>query len=209
MTRSEYRTTRRRSSAERQLATKIDNLAAGKVGDPATFAQAELMTAAAVRSHRFEQDRSYHPGNGLPTYHFHDVGESLTGILGEAETVHEWRAAYYPVKLDDGRVLYIPGNRRLVKLIKTTHAIGLRVKITYLGKFKKYGPSYEKVYSIKLVPFLKSQKPAVPKETKADTPIPVDEAKVLQILEDAAAGGNKAAQRILDRKRSRAQKEGK
>ncbi len=195
-----HRTQQRRSTAERQLAQKIENLADGKKGDPELFAQGEKMTAAALASHRFEFSRARSSVDTLPIHYFHDVGDSVVGILGESQP-EIWKAVTYPLLLDDGRVIRLPGNRRLAKLIQTTHAVGLRVKITYLGKFNKCGLWYEKCYSIKLLPKLKRQQEQEAAEVK---PVPLDQAAAQRILEEAADKGNKVAREMLERKKRRA-----
>ncbi len=150
----------RRSPAEKKLAEEITAQAKTKRPDPAKFARAKRYAEEATRSQRFEYNRLQSTHDGLPIHYFHDVGESVVGILGEPSQ-EMWKGWTYPLVQDDGRVIRLPGNRRLLKAIDKADAIGQRVKITYKGKlFTRYGGHYEKVYLLELAPL--AQEPMTP-----------------------------------------------
>lgn len=144
--------TQRRSSAEKKLADALLAKAVQRKADPDKFSRAARLTRAAVKSPRHEYNRFFSCVDQLPIHYFHAVGESLTGILGEPDQ-EMWRGSTYPLLLDDGRVVRLPGNRMLHKLIDAADCIGQRVTITYKGKlYYRYGGHYQKVFSLEPAP---------------------------------------------------------
>lgn len=140
--------TQRRTKAEIELAGKISTLAATKKPDPHKAAKAKRLSEAAKKSPRFEYNRGFSAVDQLPIYYFHRRGESLTGTLGEPDQ-EMWRGSTYPLLLDDGRVIRLPGNRMLHKAIQAGDYVGQKVTITYDGKlYYRYGGHYQKTYTI-------------------------------------------------------------
>lgn len=159
--------TKRRTKAEIELADKIAKLAAKKKPDPNKMARAARMTAAAKKSPRFEYNRGFSVIDDLPIHYFHDRGESVVGILGEPGE-EMWRGSTYPLVLDTGRIIRLPGNRLLHKAIQTGDFVGQRVKITYEGKhYYRYGGHYQKVYSVELAPITDPRAPMSKTAAKA------------------------------------------
>jgi hypothetical protein len=142
----------RRSPAEKKLADEIlSQVKAG--GDEVKFKAAQRYTNAAMKSERFEFSRLRSAHDGLPIRYFRTPGESLTGFLGPpAQEI--WKGSTYPLVLDDGRVIRLPGNRRLKLAIEKADCLYQRITITYVGKlFTRFGGHYEKVYRIDAAPF--------------------------------------------------------
>jgi hypothetical protein len=119
--------------------------------DPRAFARAKKYADKACQSKRFDSMNRNRTGDGLPIKRFRVPGESIIGTLGEARS--EWAGeTTIPFVLDDGRVIALPGNRRLQKAIQKAKATFLRVKITYLNKLRTNAGHFEKVYRLELAP---------------------------------------------------------
>ncbi len=123
-------------------ATKYDMLA---------FARGARRSLAAVRSERYEWNRTKSTIDSLAIHYFRTPGETLTGILGPAE-FELWKGVSYRLILDDGSVVRLPGNRQLNRLIKDSGCVYLRVRIEYLGKRWLTTRHYEKCYAIHPAP---------------------------------------------------------
>ena len=143
---------RRRSAAEVAAANDLDQKSKSRVPDPQKFRQAKAYSDAAAKSPWFEDNYHKSSIDGLSIHHFHQRGETLVGIIGEWEgESHGPSSARF--KLDDGRVIRVPGNRRLLIAVRKADAMYQRVKITYLGKKnQKTGGHYEKVYLVEAAP---------------------------------------------------------
>lgn len=142
-------------------------MAAKKKADPNKHARAQRLTKAAEKSPRFEYNRGFSVIDQLPIHYFHDRGETLTGILGEPGQ-EIWHGSTYPLLLDSGRVVRLPGNKNLSKLIQAGDYIGLRVTIEYRGKkYIRYGGHYEKIYKIELAPLVEPRAPMSETAAKA------------------------------------------
>jgi hypothetical protein len=148
---------RRKTVQEEAKANKPESpdeiLAASRkcASDPGKFARAERRTAAAMRSERFEWNRSKSTVDGRLMHYFRLRGESITGVLGKP-SYESWKGVSYPIVLDDGTVVRLPGNRQLIKLIETADCVHQRITITYLGKRYLTSRHYEKVYRIAPAP---------------------------------------------------------
>ncbi len=240
--------TKRRSSAEKNLAEKLLAHASTRKADPNKFSRAGRLSKAAQKSPRFEYNRFFSIIDDLPIHYFHSVGESITGILGEPGQ-EMWRGSTYPLlvheingtPIDGERVIRLPGNRMLHKLIDAAECIGQRVTITYKGKlFYRYGGHYQKVYDLQPAPLdeamtkkgrellakiqaeagaevpkkrdddptpLFTRKKTAPAPAGDDKPIVLDKAKAQQILEEAAAKGNRASIGLIEgRNKTKARK---
>ena len=119
--------------------------------DMLAFARGARRSLAAVRSERFEWNRSKSTIDGRPIHYFRTRGESLTGVLGAAE-FELWKGVSYKLILDDGSVVRLPGNRQLNKLIRDAKCVYLRVRVEYLGKRYLTSRHYEKCYAIHPAP---------------------------------------------------------
>jgi len=140
----------RRSPAEKQIAETIQAEASKHTPDSHAFSRSATYTDHAQKSKRFVRNR-IRTGDGLPIKRFRVQGESVIGTLGEPRS--EWSGeTTLPFVLDDGRVIALPGNKRLQSAIKKAKATFLRVKITYLGKLKTDFGHYEKVYRVEVAP---------------------------------------------------------
>lgn len=150
--------TERRTPAEKRLAEELQARAVRQKPDPEKFRAAARLTKAAMRSPLHEYNRDFSVIDQLPIKRFYDRGDTVVGILGEPGT-EMYFGQSYPLALDDGRVIRLPGNAMLHKLIKKTDAIGKHVRITYEGKkYYRYGQShYMKTYSIEEVPLTPKQ----------------------------------------------------
>ncbi len=136
----------RRSSAETTVADQIRAEAKKHQPDPAAFAAAKRYSDATMASRRFEsQNRT---AEGLEIHRFRTPGETLTGTLGECNGTSGYGESTYPIVRDDGSVICVPGNRRLVKAFRKAKCTFLRITITYLGKLRTAGGHHEKVFSV-------------------------------------------------------------
>lgn len=84
---------------------------------------------------------------------FREIGESIEGTLGPG-IVNYRRNKSYPVRLSNGDVYEIFGNRWLHKIIDDNELVGSLVKITYVGLRKVYGHARsQKIYQVQKVTF--------------------------------------------------------
>lgn len=149
------RVKRRRSSAEKALAEKIVAESTKHAPDPHAFAAAKRYTDASVASRRF--DSHNRTPEGLEIHRFRRPDEQITGVLGECNGQTGWGESSYPIVQDDGSIICVPGNRRLVKAFRKAKATYQRITITYLGKlYNTYG-HYEKVFRVELTPLGKEE----------------------------------------------------
>jgi len=138
------------STAERQLAAKIRAESSKHSADPEAFDKAKRYAEATVANERFETHNR--TPDGFTIHRFWRQGEQLTGMLGQCNGQNGYGESTYPIVLDDGSVVCVPGNRRLVKAFRTSKAFFHRITITYLGKLNQSHSHYEKVYSVELSP---------------------------------------------------------
>ncbi len=151
MEKSEQAVKSRRSSAEKAIAETIQAESAKAKPDPRAFARAGKYADKACQSKRFDSLNRRRTGDGLLIKRFRIPGDSVVGTLGEARS--EWQGeSTIPFVLDDGRVIALPGNRRLQKAIEKAKATFLRVRIIYLSKLRTNAGHYEKVYRVELAP---------------------------------------------------------
>jgi hypothetical protein len=160
--------THRRSPGEKALAEEIAQKAKKRKPPSAEkFRKAKRYCEAAQKSDRFEFRRSRSSVDGLPIHYFRTPGETLTGIIGEPQA-EVWGPSSYPFLLDDGRLIRVPGNRRLALAIRKADALFQRIKITFKGKLwtKTFGHC-EKVYLVELVPLGKEPMTQAERDTLA------------------------------------------
>lgn len=119
--------------------------------DMLAYARGARQSVAAVRSERYEWNRSKSTVDGRLVHYFRQRGESVIGILGPAES-ESWKGVTYKLITDSGEIIRIPGNRQLARLIKRTKCTYQRVRIEYLGKRYLTSRHYEKCYAIHPAP---------------------------------------------------------
>lgn len=158
---------RSKKAKESAVETPAQILAAAKKAtyDMLAFARGAKTSAAAIRSERFEWNRSQSTIDDSPIHYFRTRGETLTGTLGPAE-FESWKGTTHKLVLDDGSFVRLPGNRQLTKLIARTKCVYLRITIEYLGKRWLTSRHYEKVYAIHPAP-LSAESIADTKEGRA------------------------------------------
>ena len=144
---TETKRRRRRTPAEKQTAESVLAAAQGKQANAEKFERAKRYADKAKTSKRFEHLRYKSQVDGIRIHRFHRVGECLIGTLGEVQR-EWWGESTYPLVLDDGSVIRVPGNRRLQLAIRKADAVHVRVKITYEGKLYTSGGHYQKVYTV-------------------------------------------------------------
>lgn len=125
--------------------------AAQKPYDMLAFARVAKQTAAALRSERFELNRAKSTVDQRPIHYFRVRGESITGTLGKPN-LEMWGTSSYPLVLDDGTVVRIPGNRDLQRKLNRLNCVHQRITIEYLGKRNLTTAHYEKIYAIHPAP---------------------------------------------------------
>jgi hypothetical protein len=138
------------TSSEVESPEAILKAAEGAKYDMLAFARVARQTAAALRSERFELNRAKSI-DGNPIHYFRVRGESVTGTLGKP-TSESFGGVTYPLILDDGTVVRIPGNRDLQRKIKRLKCVYMRITIEYLGKRNLTSAHYEKIYAIHPAP---------------------------------------------------------
>jgi hypothetical protein len=136
----------RRSPAEKTLADGILAKAAKYTPDPAAFASAKAYAEVTQKSKRFEQQNR--TAGGLLIQRFRKPGEQITGVLGECNGTTGLGESTYPIVQDDGSVVCVPGNRRLVRAFRKAKCKFQRIRITYQGKLYTGNGRYEKVYLV-------------------------------------------------------------
>ena len=141
----------RRSSAEKALAQHILARADGKTPDTEAFAVAKRYGQKAMKNSAFAYRRRSRI-DGLMVHRFRKEGESVVGTVGDQTRREWWAETTIPFVLDSGRIMLLPGNRRLIGAIKKAKAWNLRVKITYVGKLRTSGGHFEKVYMVESKP---------------------------------------------------------
>jgi hypothetical protein len=146
------RTKAKRTPAEKKLADPLLIESVVHEPDPNAFARAAKYADAAEKSRHYERTRLRSTIDNLPIHYFHKIGESITGILGEPQG-ELWMASTYPLALDDGTVVRLPGNRRLMRAIQLAKCIGQRITIIYRGKLYRPGGHYEKIYRLEPAPW--------------------------------------------------------
>jgi len=145
---------RRRTPAEKQLADKILAEGSNHPPDSQAAAQAKAYADATVASKRFESHNR--TPEGYTIHRFHVEGESLAGVLGECNGQSGYGESTYPIVLDDGSIVCVAGNRRLVKAFKRGKFTFQRIRITYKGRLHTHGGHYEKVYLVEPAPIGKA-----------------------------------------------------
>jgi hypothetical protein len=122
----------------------------GKAGKPnkAAFAMAFKYSDLAKKSQRFGD-------NGLPAgmiaFRFRTPGDTLTGVLGECIGM-VGTESWYPIARDDGSIVHVPGNRRLVKCFTKAKCKWQRITIVYDGRLRTGNGHFEKVYTVTAAP---------------------------------------------------------
>lgn len=145
----------RRSVGEKALCEGILYKARYKTPNKEKFKLAAKYAENAEKADRFELNYSKSSIDGRPIHHFHKIGESLVGVIGEAQGETHGPSSF-PFVLDDGSVIRVPGNRRLAIAIKKADCLYQRIRITYKGKLhSKVGGHYEKVYLVEAAPLSK------------------------------------------------------
>jgi len=146
---------RRRSAGEKALADAILDKSRKKTPNKEKFKLAANYTENAEKADRFELNYGKSSIDGRPIHHFYKIGESLVGVIGEAQG-ETYGPSSFPFVLDDGTVIRVPGNRRLAIAIRKADCLYQRIRITYKGKLHaKTGGHYEKVYLVEAAPISK------------------------------------------------------
>lgn len=145
----------RRSAGEKAVADAILEKAKKRTPNTEKFRQAAQYAQNAESADRFELNHGKSSIDGRPIHHFHRIGETLVGTIGEAQGETHGPSSF-PFVLDDGSVIRVPGNRRLVLAIRKADCLYQRIRITYKGKLHaKTGGHYEKVYLVESAPLSK------------------------------------------------------
>jgi len=140
----------RRSTKEKELSDHIQDVSKSRTAhNKEAAARAEKYARAAMGSKRFESIRNKSKIDGLHIHRFRQSGETVEGILGEKRS-EWWGESTIPLVLDSGRIILLPGNKRLLKSIKKADATFRRCKITYTGKLFTGLGHYEKVYLVEI-----------------------------------------------------------
>ena len=89
------------------------------------------------------------PQVGIEFFIFRQQGDSIEGtICGHAITNFR-RSSSYPIKLDDGRIVEIFGNKLLHRIIERGELIFSRVRIQYIGReYTNFGGHARKIYRV-------------------------------------------------------------
>jgi hypothetical protein len=132
------------------LAAEILAKAATAKANPAAFARAAKYAENAEASPRCGAPMQ--TPEGLQVYRFRHPGDSLTGVLGHCNGQMGYGESTYPIVLDDGSIVCVPGNRRLVRAFRLAKAFHQRIKITYVNRLYSSRGHYEKVYKVEHAP---------------------------------------------------------
>jgi hypothetical protein len=122
----------------------------GKAGKPnkAAFAMAFKYSDLAKKSQRFGDNAL---PDGMIAFRFRQPGDTLTGVLGECIGM-VGTESWYPIVRDDGSIVHVPGNRRLVKCFQKAKCKWQRITIVYDGRLRTGNGHFEKVYTVTAAP---------------------------------------------------------
>jgi hypothetical protein len=140
----------RRRPAEKALADTILAESKKHAPDLEAAAQAKRYVDATMASRRF--DSHNRTPEGFTIHRFHREEETLTGVLGECNGQSGYGESTYPIVQDDGSVICVPGNRRLVRAFRKGKFTFQRIRITYKGKLRTAGGHHEKVFLVEPAP---------------------------------------------------------
>ena len=138
-------------SIQKDLGQEILQSSKTAKADPKHFAAAARYTREALKTAKFRRNPRFPDRPGFEPFYFRKVGDTLTGVLGKCDGMLGYQS-FYPIVLDDGTVVHVPGNRRLVQCFKKAKCWFQRIKITYKDKLFKHSGHYEKIYSVESAP---------------------------------------------------------
>jgi hypothetical protein len=101
---------------------------------------------------KIKQQRTFEPHNRKPKIgnrlvFFRRPGDTIEGVLGPPIRNYHSQSTY-PLQLESGETVEVPGNQHLARVIKKHKLIGEFVRIKFEGKMITGGGHYRKIYHV-------------------------------------------------------------